>query len=347
MIGVGVATAAAGIVVGVVSQTGVGLRLTELVDLLSGGNVIVMLSLTAIICLILGMGMPTTASYVIVATLMAPVIVELAAENDLAVPLVAVHLFVFYFGLMADVTPPVGLAAYAAAAIAGADPVRTGFQAFKYEIRTGLLPFIFIFNNELILIGVNSIWHFFLVLASSLGAMLLFVAATQNHFLVRNRIWETLALLLICFTLFRPGFWMDHLSAPFDDRPPAELDAIIAATPPDEFLRLKLHGEGATGKEVDKTVKIVLPDGPSPVARLDKVGLKFDRQDGKVVVGNVRFRSPADKLGIDADWEVQSVQVRASQPPKELMYLPALALLGLVVLAQVWRRRRTQLAVIR
>jgi hypothetical protein len=345
MIGVGVATAAAGIVVGVVSQTGVGLRLTELVDLLSGGDVIVMLALTATICLILGMGMPTTASYVIVATLMAPVIVELAAENDLAVPLVAVHLFVFYFGLMADVTPPVGLAAYAAAAIAGADPVRTGIQAFKYEIRTGLLPFIFIFNNELILIGVTNLWHFFMVLVSSLGAMLLFVAATQNHFLVKNRIWETLALLLICFTLFRPGFWMDRLSVPFDDRPPTELNAIIAATPADEFLRLKLHGEGAIGKEVDKTVKLALPAGTSPADRLDKVGLKFADQGGQIVVSNVRFRGPADKLGIDADLVLEAVQVRANQPPKELMYLPALVLLALIVLLQRSRARRISHAV--
>ncbi|MEO8559371.1 MAG: TRAP transporter fused permease subunit, partial [Rhodospirillales bacterium] len=346
MIGVGIATAAAGIIVGVVSQTGVGLRLTELVDLLSGGDVVVMLAMTALICLILGMGMPTTASYVIVATLMAPVIVELAAQNDLAVPLVAVHLFVFYFGLMADVTPPVGLAAYAAAAIAGADPVRTAFQAFRYEIRTGLLPFIFIFNNELILIGVDNVGQFVLVLVSSLSAMLLFVAATQNHFLVKNRLWETAALLLICFTLFRPGFWMDRLSAPFDDRPGAELETIVDGIAPDDFLRLKLHGENALGKEVDKTIKLAVPAGPSAAARLGKAGLKFEQQEGKTVVADVRFRSPADKLGIDVDWVVQSVQVRANQPPKQLMFLPALALLGLVVMAQIWRRRRHQVAVV-
>jgi len=238
------------------------------------------------------------------------------------------------------VTPPVGLAAYAAAAIAGAEPVRTGFQAFKYEIRTGLLPFIFIFNTELILIGVNSVWHFLLVLGSSLMAMLLFVAATQNHFLTRNRMWETALLLLVCFTLFRPGFWMDRLVAPFEDRPPTELNAIVTALPADEFLRLKLRGENVSGKEVDKTVKLPLPAGTSPQDRLGKVGLKLEQQDGKTVVADVRFRSQADKLGIDADWVVQAVQQRANQPPKELMYLPALLLLGLVVLAQSIRRRR-------
>ena len=119
-----------------------------------------MLLLTALICLILGIGMPTTANYVVVATLMAPVLVELAQQNDLAVPLIAVHMFVFYFGLMADVTPPVGLAAYAAAAISGADPIKTGMQGFWYEIRTGLLPFIFIFNPELLLIDIGGVWTF-------------------------------------------------------------------------------------------------------------------------------------------------------------------------------------------
>ena len=127
---------------------------TELVDLLSGGNLLAMLLFTAVICLILGMGLPTTANYIVVATLMAPVVVELAAQNDLAVALVAVHMFVFYFGLMADVTPPVGLASFAAAAISGASPIATGVQAFRYEIRTALLPFIFIFNHELLLIGM-------------------------------------------------------------------------------------------------------------------------------------------------------------------------------------------------
>src|SRR5919109_1450848 len=168
---VGIATAAAGIIVGTVLLTGIGLVMTEVVEFLSGGSFIGMLLLTAAICIVLGMGMPTTASYVVVATLMAPVMVDLAAQNDLAVPLVAVHLFVFYFGLMADVTPPVGLAAYAAAAISGADPVKTGLQGFKYEIRTALLPFIFIFNSALLMIDIGGPVHLILVLVSSALAM--------------------------------------------------------------------------------------------------------------------------------------------------------------------------------
>src|ERR1043165_9882737 len=119
-----------------------------------------MLILVGAICIILGSGLPTTASYVVVATLMAPVVVELAAQNDVAVPLISVHMFVFYFGLVADVSPPVRLAAYAAGAIAGADPMKVGWQGTWYEFRTVLLPFIFVFNPEILMIDIGGIVHF-------------------------------------------------------------------------------------------------------------------------------------------------------------------------------------------
>src|SRR5690606_4787510 len=209
MIAIGLATAAAGIIVGTVTLTGVGLVMTEFVELVSGGNLFIMLVMVAVICLILGMGLPTTANYIVVSTLMAPVVVELGAQNGLLVPLIAVHLFVFYFGLMADVTPPVGLASYAAAGIARTDPIKTGVTAFGYSIRTAILPFMFIFNTQLLLIGIGGPLQLAVTVASAVAANLIFVAATQGWFLARNRWYETLALLLIAFSLFRPGFWMD------------------------------------------------------------------------------------------------------------------------------------------
>ena len=130
MIGIGIATATAGIIVGSVSQTGVGSALADVVEVLSGGNIMAILVLTAILSLILGMGLPTTANYIVVSALLAPVIVTLGQQNGLIVPLIAVHLFVFYFGIMADVTPPVGLASFAAAAVSGGDPIKTGVVAF-------------------------------------------------------------------------------------------------------------------------------------------------------------------------------------------------------------------------
>jgi len=154
MIGIGVATGAAGIVVGTISLTGAHNVVGELVEFLSGGSLMVMLILVAVMSLILGMGLPTTANYIVVSSLMAPVIVSVGAQSGLVVPLIAVHLFVFYFGILADDTPPVGLAAFAAAAISGGDPIKTGVQGFMYDIRTALLPFLLIFNTDLLLTDV-------------------------------------------------------------------------------------------------------------------------------------------------------------------------------------------------
>ncbi|MEP3669875.1 MAG: TRAP transporter permease, partial [Roseibium sp.] len=144
MIGIAVATGAAGIIVGTISLTGAHQIIGEFIEFLSGGNLIAMLVLVAIFSLILGMGLPTTANYIVVSSLMASVVVEIGAQNGLIIPLIAVHLFVFYFGLMADVTPPVGMASFAAAAISKGDPIRTGFTAFFYSLRTVALPFLFI-----------------------------------------------------------------------------------------------------------------------------------------------------------------------------------------------------------
>ncbi|MCG8531342.1 MAG: TRAP transporter permease, partial [Desulfovibrionales bacterium] len=203
MIGIGVATAAAGIVVGTVTLTGIGLVMIEFVEFISGGNLMLILLFTAMISLLLGMGLPTTANYIVVSTLMAPVIVELGAQNGLIVPLVAVHLFVFYFGILADDTPPVGLAAFAAAGISGGDPIRTGIQGFGYDIRTAILPFLFVFNTELLMIGIGSLFHLILVIGAAVWAMLVFAAATQGFWVTKNRLFESILLLLVAFTLFR------------------------------------------------------------------------------------------------------------------------------------------------
>jgi TRAP transporter 4TM/12TM fusion protein len=340
MTGVGIATATAGIIVGTVSLTGIGLVMTEIVELVSGGNLILMLLLTAAICLVLGMGMPTTASYVVVATLMAPVLVDLAAQNDLAVPLVAVHLFVFYFGLMADVTPPVGLAAYAAAAISGADPVKTGIQGFRYEIRTGLLPFIFIFNTQLLLIDVSSIWQLVAVIACAIVAIGCFVAATQGWLLTRNRWYETLLLLLICFTLFRPDFWLDRLHPPFERKAPAQIFQEAEALSRGQTLRFRVAGQSRAGEEVEKVVRLTMHSGTTGVERLRAAGLTVGALGGKSIVQSVRFGSEAAKYGLAAGDEITSVLIPADRPDRYWFAAPALLLLGLIVMLQRHRRAR-------
>ena len=342
MIGISVATACAGLILGAVTLTGLGLILTEFVEFISAGNLMLMLLFTAIISLVLGMGLPTTANYIVVASLMAPVIVSLGAANGLIVPLIAVHLFVFYFGILADDTPPVGLAAYAAAAIAGGDPIKTGVQGFAYDIRTAILPFLFIFNTELLLVGIESWWHLILVVASATIAMLVFAAACQRFLLTRNRLWETAALLLVAFTLFRPGFWMDQIYPPLRHIPPANLYETVAAMPADAQARVQVIGETLEGKAVDKVVMLPLgPAGDGARRLADAAGLELRVDNGKYIVDNVEFGGAAARQQIDFDWEIVGLQIKTDRPAKQWFFLPALVLLAAVLIAQR-RRARTE-----
>ena len=336
MIGIGIATATAGIIVGSVSQTGVGSALAEVVEVLSQGNLLAILFLTAILSLILGMGLPTTANYIVVSALLAPVIVTLGQQNGLIVPLIAVHLFVFYFGIMADVTPPVGLASFAAAAVSGGDPIRTGVVAFFYSLRTAALPFLFIFNTDLLLIDVGWAQGIFVFVIATV-AMLLFAAATQGWFIAKNRVWEGALLLLIAFTLFRPGFWMDMIYPPYIEREPAQIAEAAMNTPPGEDLRLRVAGLDQYGAPLEFVA--ILPIGPEPTGeeRLTAAGLTLVETDGKMMIDDVAFDSPAAEAGLDWDQEVLRVLRPADQPTKYLMYIPALLVLGGIVLLQ--RRR--------
>ena len=338
MIGIGIATAAAGIIVGAVSQTGVGLVLADLVELLSMGNLMLMLLLTAFLSLILGMGLPTTANYIVVSSLLAPVVVALGQQSGLIVPLIAVHLFVFYFGIMADVTPPVGLASFAAAAVSKGDPIKTGVVAFYYSLRTAALPFLFIFNTDLLLIDVD-FWHGVVIFIIATLAMLIFAAGTQGYFLVRSRWYENILLLLIAFTLFRPGFWMDIVHDPYRDIPPAQLVQALEMVDEDSQLRLRIRGEDAVGDVRDFSLLVAIPDGETGEEKLEKLGLMTYEQDGKVLIDSVTFGSPAAELGLQFDQEILAVRAPTDRVAKEWMWLPALLLFALVVWMQRRRKR--------
>ncbi|WP_415846066.1 TRAP transporter permease [Stutzerimonas zhaodongensis] len=337
MIGIGIATAAAGIIVGAVSQTGVGLVLADLVELLSMGNLLLMLLLTAFLSLILGMGLPTTANYIVVSSLLAPVVVALGQQNGLIVPLIAVHLFVFYFGIMADVTPPVGLASFAAAAVSKGDPIKTGITAFYYSLRTAALPFLFIFNTDLLLINVD-FWHGVLIFIVATIAMLVFAAGTQGYFLVRSRWYESLLLLLVAFTLFRPGFWMDMIHDPYRDIAPSELVQALDDVEEDSQLRLRVMGENDVGDPREFVVLLAIPDGATGQEKLDKIGLVTFEDGGKLLVDSVTFGSPAAEAGLEFDQEILTVRAPTDRWPKEYMWIPGFLLFGLIYWMQ--RRRR-------
>jgi TRAP transporter 4TM/12TM fusion protein len=342
MVGIGVATATAGIVVGTVTLTGIGLVMTEFVEFLSGGNLLLMLIFTAVISLILGMGLPTTANYIVVSTLMAPVIVTLGAQNGLLVPLIAVHLFVFYFGILADDTPPVGLAAYAAAAISGADPIRTGIQGFTYDIRTAILPFMFIFNTQLLLIGLTGWVDLLITVASAVTAMLVFSAATQGFWFTRSYKWESLLLLLITFTLFRPGFWWGMIYPPYEERQGSAIMEYVEVVPVDDTTVFRVSGMGFDGSDVTTYVQLDLPAGDSAEERLSAVGLDVTDQGDVLAVNFVDFGSAAEDAGIEFGWNIEAVQAKLDRPPRELMFIPALLLLGLVAFGQLKRKAREE-----
>ena len=339
MIGIGIATATAGIIVGAVSQTGVGSALADVVEVLSGGNILAILFLTAVLSLILGMGLPTTANYIVVSALLAPVIVTLGQQNGLIVPLIAVPLFVFSFGIMADVPPPVGLASFAAAAVSGGDPIRTGLVAFFYSLRTAALPFLFIFNTELLLIGVTWGQGLFIFVVATV-AMLLFAAATQGWFLARNRFYETIALLLIAFTLFRPGFWMDMVYPPYSEEAPTEIVQAAEETPAGERLRLRVAGVNDLGDPLEFVALLPIGAGETGAEKLEAAGLMFREDGDKMIIDDVLYDSPAQGAGLDWDQEVLRVLKPMPQPSKYWMFIPALLLLALVVFLQRGRAAR-------
>jgi TRAP transporter 4TM/12TM fusion protein len=217
MCSVALATAAAGIIVGVVAM-GLGGLITEVIDVLSGGNIFLLLVITAVASLIIGMGLPTTATYIVMASLTAPVIVEVGGDMDFIVPLMAAHLFCFYFGILADDTPPVGLAAYAAAAIAKSPPIPTGLQGFMYDIRTAILPFMFIFNSDLILHEINSWIQALLIFAMACMGNFAFASATQGWFVARNKFYEIPLFLFVTLNLMRPDLIASWVGLPHEQR---------------------------------------------------------------------------------------------------------------------------------
>ncbi|MEK5071553.1 TRAP transporter permease [Sporosarcina sp. FSL K6-1508] len=194
------AVATAGIIAGVVSITGLGAKFASGIIALSSGHLILALFFTMIACIILGMGLPTTANYVVTATIAAPALI-----NDFMVAPLAAHMFVFYFGIVADITPPVCLAAYAGAGIAKANPFKTGITAVKLAIAAFIIPYIFIYNPMLVLVDVT-VWKLIIgVLAAVLG-MIGVSSGVIGYFIRNSKIWERIVLFGAGLMLIIPEF---------------------------------------------------------------------------------------------------------------------------------------------
>jgi hypothetical protein len=345
MIGIGLATATAGVIVGTVTLTGVGQVMADLVEFLSGGNLIAMLVLVGLLSLILGMGLPTTANYIVVSSLMAGVVVELGAQSGLIVPLIAVHLFVFYFGIMADVTPPVGLASFAAAAVSGGDAIKTGFVAFFYSLRTVALPFVFIFNTDLLLIDVSWMQGILVFITASI-AILVFTAGTMGWFLTKSRMYESVALIVIAFALFRPDFVMDRIQPPFEQVDPAAFVTALGAASEGDELRLVISGPDFDTGDMKETTLVLAVGAGSAEDRLAASGLLLLQEDGAAKMDEPSFGTPfSESLGsfdfyADDPVQIASVQAAANQMPKELVFIPTLIFLMLIAFLQRARMSR-------
>ncbi len=345
MTGVAVAMAAAGIIVGVVSATGLGLLMTEIIQTLSGGSFFLMMLLTAGMCVILGMGLPTTANYIVVAAIMAHPFVTLAAQHGIDVPPIAVHLFVFYFGLLSGTTPPVAIDAFAGAAVARSDPLKTSLIAFVYGLRTAILPFIFVLNPALLLVGVDSWWQFVVVIGSSLIAMVAFATGTQGYFLTRCRLWESVALVLIAIALLRPATVLDLIEPPYSQEPAAQLLTQADGLDGKRTVRLLAEGENLSGTVVQKTVVLELSgDGESDAATVleDSAGLGVEPAGDALLVTDLAFGGTAQTSGLDYDWRILAIETRNERFNANWLILPLLAALALLALLQHARRQRRE-----
>ena len=335
MVGVGIAIATAGIIVGAVGSTGLSTNLIIVIESIAKDNVTILLFLTIILCLLLGMGLPTTANYVVVASLMATVLVDVGNASGFIFPLIAVHLFVFYFGLMADVTPPVGLASYAAAAISGGDPLRTGLQAFWYSLRTGILPIVFLFNHELLLIGVENIWHALVVITTSLLGILVFTSATQGWFINKLKWYEIIIFLIISLSLLSPEFVLNKFYPKYNHQNIDKINSIILD--PKKEVRFKitrpsLYGERYKLFVIDKNTF-------EKEYNLEEYGISLVKQENRIIVDNLKWNGQAKKSGFEMGDYISEFKIENSNRPNKGIIYP-IAILILIIFGYLNYRRK-------
>ena len=335
MVSVGIAIATAGIIVGAVGSTGLSTNLIIVIESIAKDNVIILLFLTIILCLLLGMGLPTTANYVVVASLMATVLVDVGNASGFIFPLIAVHLFVFYFGLMADVTPPVGLASYAAAAISGGDPLRTGAQAFWYSLRTGILPIVFLFNSELLLIGIESIWHGLMVIATSLIGILVFTSATQGWFINKLRWYEIIIFLIISISLLSPEFILNKFYPKYNYLSIEEINK--KQFDYNKEIRIKITRLTEYGERYK--LFVIEKNSFDENFSLDDYGMSLVVEDNKTIIDTLTWNGIAKKSGLDMGDIINEFKIEnQNRPKKEIVYPIALILLSIFGYLNIRRR---------
>ena len=246
----------------------------------------------------------------------------------------------FYYGLMADITPPVGLASYAAAAISRADPIKTGIQAFWYSLRTGILPIVFIFNSELLLIGITSFWHGLIVIITSLIAILVFTAATQGWFINKMKWYEIIIFIAIALALFRPDYVLDKFYPEYQYSQLQVNNLEMVTLKPDHDIHIRVTRRTEYG---DRYKLFVIKKGSfSENYTLKEYGINLIDKEGRMTIDTLEWNSLAKKSGVETGDVISEFKIENLERPDKATVYP-FALLLLFVFGYLNYRRRPSL----
>ena len=347
MVPVVIASAAAGLVLGALSLGDLSGMLSAAVTWIAGGRVWGLLIVLALLSMILGLGLPSAAAYLVVATTVVPLISGLGADMGLVAPIIAVHLFAFWFAVLGNNLPMLGQSANAAAAILRGDPVAIGARACGLDLRIIVLPFFFLLVPELLLIGLEPLRAAPVVLAAGFAAIAL-GALLKRYFVTQNRWWETGVLAVVVVSLLAPRLWLDRIEPSYETVQPERLFAFVAGLPEGARVTLIVSGPDGAGEVVSTTIVVPLGEKGGGVRRLERAGLTANL-DGRHAILERPFPGTAfshlrDRFDFDGTRRVEVSEIRLAAGtgwPREAVYLPAMILLLCLVLLQ--RRRRVRI----
>jgi len=246
-------------------------------------------------------------------------------------------LFVFYFGLMADVTPPVGLASYAAAAISGGDPLKTGLQAIWYSLRTGILPIVFLFNHELLLIGVDSIWQALIVIITSLIGILVFTAATQQWFINKLRWYEIIAFLIISLSFLAPDYVLSKFYPKYNQQMLSAESIQRLSFDPSKEVHIKVTRVTEYG---ERYKLFVIDKGKfENDYSLEDYGVTLFEQNDQLVIDKLNWKGDAKKSGMRMGDIISNFKIENPDRPNKAIIYP-FALFFLLVVGYLNYRRK-------
>jgi hypothetical protein len=221
---------------------------------------------------------------------------------------------------MADVTPPVGLASYAAAAISGGDPLRTGLQAIWYSLRTGILPIVFLFNHELLLIGVDSIWQALLVIVTSLIGILVFTSATQQWFINKLRWYEIVAFLLISLSFLAPDYVLGKLYPKFNEQKLSAVSIQTLSFDPSKEVHIKITRVTEYGERYK--LFVIDKEKFENKFNLEAYGVTLYEQNDQLTVDKLDWKGEAKKSGIQMGDIISNLKIESPERPNKAIVYP-------------------------